>query len=223
MPTRHDGVRSPGSPERNLSYEVYSTLRNEIVRGVLRPNEAVVEADIADRLGVSRTPVRESLQRLASDGLIVSRRRRWVVYERSREEIAELYEVRAALESHAARLAALRASDEQIAALRELTRRVSGGVDGLSGPERVEANECFHDLVIRSSANDRLVAEIHRNRLYAFNHQVVAGYTREQLRESWHQHEEIVEAVAARDATRAGEATRRHIEHALSMILRQVF
>src|SRR5207344_499138 len=72
-------------PDRasSLTGVVYERLRSEIVRGELRPNERLIEAEIADRLKVSRTPVRESLQRLAADGLVVSRRRGWVVYEHS--------------------------------------------------------------------------------------------------------------------------------------------
>ena len=88
------------------SREVYDQLRSEIARGELRPNERLIEADLALRLSVSRTPVRESIQRLAVDGLVVNRRRAWFVREHSPAEITALYEVREALEGYAARLAA---------------------------------------------------------------------------------------------------------------------
>ena len=82
------GVRGDdrlGGP--SLSEDVYWQLRKEIVRGDLRPNQPLAEIDIAERLRVSRTPVRESMQRLAADGLVVSRRRRWLVYEHTKAEI----------------------------------------------------------------------------------------------------------------------------------------
>ena len=81
----------------SLSEATYRRLRFDIVRGRLRPNERLIEAELADRLAVSRTPVRESLQRLAADGLVVSRRRGWVVYEHTPDEIREIYEIRSAL------------------------------------------------------------------------------------------------------------------------------
>ncbi|EXU63589.1 GntR family transcriptional regulator [Streptomyces sp. PRh5] len=93
---------------------MYWTLRREITAGVLRPNAALVEGEIATRLGVSRTPVRESMQRLEADGLIVSHRRRWIVHEHAQDEIVQLYGVRCALESHAARLACRHATAEQL-------------------------------------------------------------------------------------------------------------
>ena len=95
------------SDDRKLrSEEVYALLRAEITDGVIPPGSPLVEDEIASRLGVSRTPVRESIQRLAVDGLVESRRRRWVVHLHTAEEVAAIYDVRAALESHAARLAA---------------------------------------------------------------------------------------------------------------------
>src|SRR5580658_2671970 len=117
------------SPQRqtkpNLSDDIYRRLRGEIVHGVLRPNEALVEADLAERLNVSRTPIREGLKRLEADRLIVSQRRRWVVYEYKLDEIAELYEVRAALESWGARMAALKATPEQIQAIVDFRPRAT--------------------------------------------------------------------------------------------------
>lgn len=201
----------------SLSHDVYQQLRQDIVHGVLRPNEALVESEIADRLGVSRTPVRESMQRLANDGLIVSKRRRWVVYEHSREEIAELYEIRAALEAHAARLAAVRLTDEGANQLREI-RDLATGAD-LQGEARVEANEQFHDLVIRLAGNRRLESMIQNARLYHFNLRVAALYSTENLVESASQHGELIDALLDRDPDRAGTIARGHVEFALDLIL----
>ena len=94
----------PGARPR----EIYSRIRSAILRGELRPNEPLIEADLALSLGVSRTPIREGLQRLATDGLIVARRRGWAVRDHSEAEIRHIYEVRAALEGYAAWLAAER-------------------------------------------------------------------------------------------------------------------
>src|SRR3978361_1268708 len=91
------------SQPSNRAAEGYEENRGAIVEGKIRPNERLIEADLAERLEVSRTPVRESMQRLAADGLVISRRRGWAVREHSPQEIQEIYEVRAALEGYAAR------------------------------------------------------------------------------------------------------------------------
>src|SRR4051812_11951844 len=107
-------------PPANLATEVYEQLRRAIVEGSIRPNERLIEADLAERLEVSRTPIRESMMRLAGDGLIVAHRRGWIVREHSQDEIREVYEIRAALEGFAAGLAAQRASDEELAGIQAI-------------------------------------------------------------------------------------------------------
>ena len=94
---------------------VFETLRREIVAGELRPNSPLIELDLAQRFEVSRTPVRESLQRLATAGLVVPRKRGWAVREFTTEEIRQNAEVRMALEGYAAGLAATRASATPVA------------------------------------------------------------------------------------------------------------
>src|ERR1700754_1350669 len=115
-----DRAQRPPAGPVNLTTEVYERLRQAIVAGSIRPNERLIEADLAARLEVSRTPVRESMLRLAGDGLIIAHRRGWIVREHSAEEIREVYEIRAALEGFAAGLAALRATDEELAGIKAI-------------------------------------------------------------------------------------------------------
>ncbi len=111
---------------------MYQRLRSAIVRGDLRPNERLVEADLAVWLEVSRTPVRECLQRLAAQRLVANRRRGWVVLEHSIEDIREIYGVRAALEGYAAHgLLGRTSARDRRAALRWL------GFVGLADPDPI--------------------------------------------------------------------------------------
>ncbi|AXG81850.1 GntR family transcriptional regulator [Streptomyces paludis] len=209
-------------PARRRSEEVYWTLRQEIVDGVLRPNAPLVEDEIAVRLGVSRTPVRESMQRLMADGLIRSQRRRWVVHEYTREEVAHLYEVRAGLESQAARLAALRATSAQrgdIAAWR--ARMTSPTADALC--DRISNNDSFHDSVTAASGNPRLLEMIRANRLFHFNKRIAALYSTEEIAISSRQHGDLITAVCEGEADRAGAVAREHTEFSLGVILRKLF
>src|SRR5690625_2352156 len=97
----------------NTADVVYKTLRARITDGSIRPNEMLFEIELAEELGVSRTPVREALHRLVADGLLDLVRRRWIVHEFTESEIIEIYEVRTAIEGYAAFLAATACTSEQ--------------------------------------------------------------------------------------------------------------
>ena len=207
------GAANAGS---SLSEDVYWQLRREIVRGDLRPNQPLAEIEIAERLNVSRTPVRESMQRLAADGLVISRRRRWLVYEHSKKEIEEIYEMRLALEGYAARLASQRITDAEAEKLARLGE--SAAVAGQL-TERVEHNEIFHNQLIAIAGNERLASTLAHNRNFAFNRQVASLYTPDDLAVSQAQHSRLVEAVLARDGDAAERTAREHIQSALAIII----
>jgi DNA-binding GntR family transcriptional regulator len=201
-----------------LADAVYRDLRLEILRGLLRPNAAVVESEVAERLQVSRTPVRESIQRLAAEGFIVSRRRRWYVYEHTESEIVEIYEARAALESYASRLAAERASAPVVQQVRHLAQPPPPG-RVLTGIEQVEANDRFHDLILVAADNRRIRSLIEGNRQFHFNFRIADSYTAEEV-DAWHaEHARIAEAIAARDGELAEALSREHVLRALKIIL----
>jgi DNA-binding GntR family transcriptional regulator len=202
--------------------DVYWSLRKMILRGELRPNEALVESEIAEQMEVSRTPVRQSLQRLELDGLIVSRKRRWVVYEYTCSEVADIYDVRAALEAHAVRLATIRATEEQIQDISKAwLPATSASLTG--GAERVVANERFHDLLTSSAQNGRLMSLIEQSRLFNFNARIASLYTPQEFEESSDQHIRLAKAVAARDADTAARLAQSHVETALSLILKKLY
>src|SRR5512141_679345 len=207
----------PVPPPANRVEEVYRTLRGDILSGRLRPRDHLVEVDIAERLSVSRTPVRESLQRLAADGLIVSHRRRWVGYEHTVGEIADIYEVRMALEGYAARLACQRATEEQ---LRELLDFFA------ARPRRytrfaafAEVNSRLHEMVTEAANNPYFQRLADGHRFYTFNHQVAARYDDGDIAESDAQHEQILRAITDRDPDAAERVARDHVGLALRVIL----
>ena len=115
-------IGDAGARPQTTSDEVYEKLRLAIVTGEDPAKYAAYRTRPGNSLNVSRTPIRESLQRLGADDLIVPRKRGWAVKEYSPEEIQESYEVRVAVEGFAARLAAQRASDEEIEAIAEIQR-----------------------------------------------------------------------------------------------------
>jgi DNA-binding GntR family transcriptional regulator len=208
-----------GQKSPSLSQVAYRRLRHEVISGVLRPNERLVEVELSERLGMSRTPVRDALGRLATDGLISRGKRGWTVHEYTREELLRIYETRAALEGYAARLCALRASDEEFEAMTRILESAPDDVESASPDFRVEQNEEFHSAVIRGCGNPRLIELIERNAEFYFNHRAVQMYTSDELQRSLDGHLELFAALVARDADAAERALREHLFESVAVLL----
>jgi DNA-binding GntR family transcriptional regulator len=211
---------------RVLSDEIFEAMRSSILHGEYRPNQRLVELEIAENLRASRTPVREAMQRLAAEGLIARDRRGWVVHEFSPHELREILETRAALEGFATRLAALRASDDQ---LREIATLYPPYDELLAhhASERhiriVELNDAYHALIAGCCGNARLEETIRRNGSYYFNYPVAGHYTNEEHRSAFAEHDRITAALVARDEVEAEQAMRAHILSQLQGILTKVW
>lgn len=207
-----DGA-TPGAP--HLSQRTYQQLRDAIVRGEIRPNEHLVETELAERLQTSRTPVRESLQRLASEGLIVGRRRGWAVREHSADEIRQIYEVRAGLEGFAARLAAERGADEQIEEIRRLHTKGEEDLAPSARQRLVDVNDAFHEAIVAAADNESMTKMIRRCRKHFFNYRLAELYTDQEAASSVAGHGAIVDALLRRDGEAAEQAMRQHVTEAL--------
>lgn len=207
------------APKGPLAAWVYEHLRTEIVQGRLRPNTRLVESAVASELQISRTPVREGLQRLASHGYVEMQRRGWVVREHTALEIQEIYETRAALEGYASRLAAGRATEEQLDDIARTHGAEGGRLLRISRQQLIEINDDFHNAIYEASGNRRLIDKIKRNRDFHFNYRIADLYTDEEIERSVRGHRVIMEALRARDGRRAELATRQHILESVPIIL----
>jgi DNA-binding GntR family transcriptional regulator len=208
----------------SLATAAYNRLREAIVRGDLRPNARLVETELAGWLNVSRTPLREALARLASDGLVETRRRGWIVREHTAREVGEIHEVRAALEGVAALLACQRASDEQIEEIvgfHHVQNRAE--LEMPASDYLVEYNDAFHEAVVVASGNERLREFVRRNREFFFTYRIAKLYSEEEARASLQGHDEVVEALSVRDGERAERAMREHILEARDVIVSKLF
>ncbi|MDP2411515.1 MAG: GntR family transcriptional regulator [Pseudolabrys sp.] len=198
---------------------VYEWLRVAIVTGEMRPNEHLIEADLAQRLAVSRTPIRESLQRLADGGLIVPRKRGWAVREYTSQEFIENSEVRAGLEGYATRLATMRATDEQIAEISAIhEHRLQ--IKVVDEKSRVDTNRNFHDAIIAAAQNKRLTDAIYRSGQFYFNVPLARLTTEEEMKAGNADHQRIIDAMIRRDGAVAESAMREHIMRTFAIFQR---
>lgn len=206
------------------SDRAYSVLLEEIQSGVLAPGAVLGEVDQSVRLGVSRTPLREALSRLAADGLVTQQSARvTVVTDVDSGDIHSLFQVRRALEETAARTAAARAGGDA-----GVAQTFAGIADaftsaGLEGEHDIDA---YYALIARFDAhvdaviaNPYLSAALRTVRTHLVRVRRLARHKPERLRESVCEHRLIASAIAAGDADLAAHATHVHLHNALTNIL----
>lgn len=192
--------------------DAYSLILAAIEVGTYRPGDRLVESELADRFGVSRTPVREALQRLETQQMVVRDGRSLIVATLDHNQLAELYVVRAELEGLAARLAARHATPEEV---RVLAQMVSEDQKAIHDPQALaRANKRFHHQIHLASHNRYLVQQldlVHRSMaLMAKTSLAAEGRSETALAE----HKRIVDAIAAGDGNAADQALRQHISMA---------
>lgn len=206
----------------NVAVEkAYDALLQRIQRGALPSGSFLVEGELARDLGVSRTPVREAIRRLAAEGLVLTAgRRRAMVRKFDEAQVDELYELRARLESYAAERAATRLDAAALAALRALAAQMERCA--AEGGERAtaqfaELNDRFHQLILQGAAATHLAAalrpvlQIQLLLLQRYRHTI-----QEHLERScWH-HRELIRAFELRDAELAGRQMSLHMLSARS-------
>jgi DNA-binding GntR family transcriptional regulator len=206
----------PSSPV--LANRAYELLRDSIVRGELRPNQRLVEAEVCERIGIGRSPVRNALSALADQGFILKQRTSWTVREFGVHDIINVYETRMALEGYAARLTAERATDLELGAIEKILDSKES-LEFLPPDEQVELNDAFHGSICGASGNEHLMQTIERNRQFAFDHNAARLWTPEDYRIGHQGHRDIAAALLARQADKAEELVRDHYQTSLKTFL----
>ncbi len=196
-----------------ISERIYFTLRKAILYGILPPGANLGERDIASILHVSRTPVREALQRLIQEGFIITNKssKRMSVFQLDIKDIEDIYDIRVGLESIAARLAAERATDIDLLALEDILQMEYENKNDLK--LQVELNAKFHNTIAMATRNPKLKC------LISIYHDLVQTVNYTSLRykgridQALKEHEKIFNALRNRDAELAMKAAIEHMEN----------
>lgn len=202
---------------------VLEAIREAIIGGTLKPRERLMEIQLAEELGVSRTPIREALRELELEGFIVMVPRKGAfVADMTFKDIADIFEIRAALEGLAAGLAAERITDEE---MEEMERHLVEKADAIARGDMerlVEVDTRFHESIYKASRNDRLKGIINnlREQIQRFRATSLAYPGR--MKQSLEEHRGIVEAIHARDVSLARQLTQEHIENAEQSMIESI-
>jgi len=198
---------------------VFETLREAIISGQLSPGARMMEVQLAEEMGVSRTPVREAIRKLELEGFVVMIPRKGAyVASISFKDIADVFEIRAALESLACGLAAERITEEEIEELERTLVQVNNvehdNINGL-----VEQDTDFHDIIYKASRNTRLIQIINNLREQIQRFRTASLAIPGRMKVAIDEHKKMVEAISERNIKLAQDLALEHIENAENSML----
>ena len=193
---------------------VFNTLRQAILRGELQPGERLLEIHLANKLGVSRTPIREAIRKLELEGLVLMMPRRGaVVAEITEKSLCDVLEVRRALEELAVQLACRKIQPEGIEELKNAAKEFEDALQTKDVTVYAEADVKFHDIIYRTTDNERLIQLLYnfREQMYRYRVEYLKrGDSHETLLK---EHQRIIDAIEKGDELSAMEAVCAHIDN----------
>ena len=199
---------------------VFRTLRQAILKGELEPGERLMEIQLANKLGVSRTPIREAIRMLELEGLVLMIPRKGAEVARiSAKNMQDVLEVRTSLEELASGLACRRMTDDDLQKLKDAEAAFTIAVSGGDTLKIAESDEAFHDVLYNATGNEKLVQILNNLREQMYR------YRLEYIRDSgsWerlkNEHRMIIEAMEKRDIPAARKIIREHIGNQEKTIL----
>ena len=215
-----------GAGRESQSTGIVERLRALILTGDYGPDERLIEEQLAERLGVSRTPIRQALTMLEAEGLVeIAPNRGATVCSFSTEDVWDIYDLRAVLEGYAARRAAERIEEGELELLRELAREMEGLAGRFEDHEEeirtlVAFNQEFHGTIVDASRNRRLEHLINRTVEIPLMFKAFFWYTPHERSVSNYYHRQILEALEKGDAEGAETVMREHVYEGRDFVIR---
>jgi DNA-binding GntR family transcriptional regulator len=199
---------------------VFQTLRKAILTGELKPGERLMEIQLADKIGVSRTPIREAIRKLELEGLVTMVPRRGAqVAEISEKGLRDVLELRRALDTFCAELASERITHNEKMELKEACTNFERAVGTKDAGTIAKADVRFHDIIIRATGNDRMQSMINNlaEQMYRYRFEYIKDVTKHETLIK--EHHELMDAIINGDVEEARAAARIHIDNQEKSIL----
>lgn len=202
---------------------VFNTLRRAILMGELEPGERLMELQLTERLGVSRTPIREAIRKLELEGLVVMTPRKGAsVAKITEKDLQDVLEVRCCLEELAVELACKRITAEEGDGLRACIADFRKAAEGNDITAIAEQDVRFHDIIFAATDNRRLIQMLNNLREQMYRYRVVYLKDPDTYAQLLREHEEILNCLERRDAESVKEAIRRHITNQVAAVKRTI-
>ena len=202
---------------------VFESIRGAILSGSLKPGERLMEVQVAEKLGVSRTPIREAIRKLELEGLVVMIPRKGAyVADLSIKDITDALEIRAALEGLAAGLASMRITEEEIEELELTAVEFHKAIEQEDYDLMIQRDIEFHAKIFAATRNEKLVQLTNNLREQVQRFRDIYLRKSNKSKELSREHYEIAEAIASRNINRAEELAKKHIINAENYIMKMV-
>lgn len=204
---------------RSLHDELVVRLQRLIIEGELTPGEKVPEKELCERYNVSRTPMREALKVLASEGLVtLTPNRGSSVTAITVEDLEEVFPVMGALEALSGELACEKITDAEIAAIGKSHREMIAHYRAQRLPEYFAVNEAIHNAILKAARNETLAGQHRMLSARVRRARYLANMTRERWDKAVAEHEEILAALEARDGRELGIILKQHLRNKLETV-----
>jgi DNA-binding GntR family transcriptional regulator len=199
----------------SLRTKIYKQLKNDILNGVYKPGESLIEMKLAKEMGVSRTPVREAIRQLELEGLVSSIPNKGVIVEGiTEEDVEDIYTIRKMIEGLAARWAAEKITDEQLEELREILDLMEFYTGKKDIDKVSEMDTRLHDVIFRACKSRPLESVLTNYHHFIKRARLVSMKSEGRALASLREHQEIYEALKNRDGDAAEKAMIKHISGA---------
>ena len=199
---------------------VFNTLRRAILRGELKPGERLMEIQLANKLGVSRTPIREAIRKLELEGLVLMIPRKGAeVAEITEKNLRDVLEVRCALEELAVQLACERIDKRGIKELHTAADRFRDVLGSDDITQIAQADEAFHDVIFTATDNERLIQLLNNLREQMYRYRIEYLKKKECYPQLLGEHEAIISAIERHDKEKATRITGQHINNQVDTVL----
>lgn len=222
-PTKSNSPSLSILKKENLGNQVFERVKGMILRGEIPAGKRIIESDIANFMGISRTPVREAVHKLEAEGFLNALSKGgYVVRGLSLSDIEETFDIRSILESFAAHLAAIRYTDEELLPLNDKIEEFQRHLDRHNLKELARINTDFHELLYALSRSPRLIRMIHGLRDEIFLLREVILHSEEMARLSNKDHKEIIRAIRKREVKKVEMLVREHILRGKEFVLNEI-
>lgn len=202
---------------------VFKTLRQEILTGKLKPGERLMEIQLANKLGVSRTPIREAIRKLELDGLVIMIPRRGAeVAQITLKDLKDVMEVRCALDVLAIELACERMERDERNKLYQACENFREAVKTKDTRKLAEADVAFHDAIVLSTGNTRLIQLVSNlsEQMYRYRFEYLKDATSHEMLQQ--EHMEMYQSILKKDKAAAASVVRKHINNQEEAIIKQL-
>ena len=198
---------------------VFNTLREAILRGDLEPGERLMELQLASKLGVSRTPIREAIRMLEQEGLAITIPRKGaIVAGMTEKDMQDVLEIREALEELSVQVACDKITEEGIKKLAENKRLFEQSLETKNIKRMAEADVAFHDVIYQATDNPKLVNMLNNLREQMYRYRVEYLKDEENYKELLKEHEAIYDGIVKRDKQAVTSMIRKHISNQVDAV-----